>query len=636
LLFFTWAGCTADPPDIKYGNGFRPIINGTPDNSQAHMAVVFINHQSTGAACTGTLITNRIVLTAGHCVYGASQNGFLVYFGSDYNTDPGQIRFSSRTEVHPNYGSGGGGGVPVNDIACIELSNNAPAGITPIPHLPQGYSLTASDVGDPLTFVGFGITPADNSRKLYYVGSLGRVCDGPGSCTYGGAFVVPRAIAYSVQSGGPCSGDSGGPAFVDRSGQEYVAGITSYGDQGCDYYGVSAKVDRYQTFIEDCIGSTVPEDCMNGTDDDNDGLVDCIDPECADEPFCSGEEACENPGVLTCGNSVTGNTTGGSQRFLNYSCFGDTMIGPEVAYQISATIGQQVTVTMTPTSGQDLDLFLVPAMSTTCAPDSCLGSSTNNGTATEALTFTVPSGGTYAIVDSFGAQGGTFQLSLDCGSISELCDNGSDDDNDGDIDCADPDCSTAINCQSTVESCANGVDDDGDNMIDCADPDCVGASNCNSGNNEFCNNNIDDDGDGYVDCADSECAPLAGCQAQTEICNDGQDNDSDGLIDCIDPDCRESSNICANIPPEVCNNQTDDDGDTFIDCADPDCRDAANCVGRPPEICYGNDDEDGDGLADCADPDCFAYQPCQSGPKAEGGCECSALPAGAPLLSCGF
>lgn len=55
-----------------------------------------------------------------------------------------------------------------------------------------------------------------------------------------------------------------------------------------------------------------------------------------------------------------------------------------------------------------------------------------------------------------------------------------------------------------TEDCYNGVDDDDDGLIDCDDPDC----DCT----EICNNGIDDDGDGLVDAEDSDCCWFyAGC-----------------------------------------------------------------------------------------------------------------------------
>jgi len=53
-----------------------------------------------------------------------------------------------------------------------------------------------------------------------------------------------------------------------------------------------------------------------------------------------------------------------------------------------------------------------------------------------------------------------------------------DDDRDGLVDCADPDCGTAPACAPVETACANGLDDDGDGRVDCADLDCAGAAGC--------------------------------------------------------------------------------------------------------------------------------------------------------------
>ena len=81
-----------------------------------------------------------------------------------------------------------------------------------------------------------------------------------------------------------------------------------------------------------------------------------------------------------------------------------------------------------------------------------------------------------------------------------------------DSDCFDaPECQLAGEVPSSFEICNNGIDDDGDGDIDCADSDCLGAPECGPAGAmpmpyEICDNGIDDDDDGKVDCDDPDCA----------------------------------------------------------------------------------------------------------------------------------
>ena len=57
------------------------------------------------------------------------------------------------------------------------------------------------------------------------------------------------------------------------------------------------------------------------------------------------------------------------------------------------------------------------------------------------------------------------------GTDPEICDDGVDNDGDGQVDCEDGDCTNAQNCQPPTEDeiCDDGIDNDGDGKVDCAD-----------------------------------------------------------------------------------------------------------------------------------------------------------------------
>jgi hypothetical protein len=122
-----------------------------------------------------------------------------------------------------------------------------------------------------------------------------------------------------------------------------------------------------------------------------------------------------------------------------------------------------------------------------------------------------------------------------------VCTNNTDDDLDGDVDCADSGCmyNEDAGCPTTeprctlffgTDCCSNTIDDDYDGPVDCTDPDCVADPVCIT---EICDNDVDDNVDGFIDCADPDCLGASGC----EICDNEIDDDSDGMIDCLDDNC---------------------------------------------------------------------------------------------------
>ena len=77
------------------------------------------------------------------------------------------------------------------------------------------------------------------------------------------------------------------------------------------------------------------------------------------------------------------------------------------------------------------------------------------------------------------ACGGGMDVNFGGNGGDEICDDGIDNDNDGLVDCADPDCCGTEVCGSCIETdCANGIDDDGDGFIDNEDSDCFNDSPC--------------------------------------------------------------------------------------------------------------------------------------------------------------
>ncbi len=191
---------------------------------------------------------------------------------------------------------------------------------------------------------------------------------------------------------------------------------------------------------------------------------------------------------------------------------------------------------------------------------------------------------------------------------AEICGDGLDNDDDGLVDCSDPDCGTSSACLPVpAESCNDGVDNNGNGLADCDDPDCSTTSACLPPPVEICGDGFDNDGNGLTDCDDDKCASHSACLgvAETERCGNGIDDDNDDKIDCADDECLDDPACSVAAPIEFCENIFDDDNDGLADCQDPDCRNDSVCLkAEIVEICDNGIDDDGDGRVDCRDRDC--------------------------------
>jgi secreted trypsin-like serine protease len=301
-------GCSnAVVVDERPAESVQPILNGDPPSRPEHAAVVslhnlfkqgqswFVNPQ---IYCSGTLIAPRVVLTAGHCAAGKQASKVAVYVGNEPAVDiTSHLYQVTEILVHPGYSSSS----LLNDIALLRLASDVTE-TAPVPHLPASSALSSSDVGGVLNFAGFGDDENGNfGVKLQVDGELAGFGCGHPSC-FGSVNPATQIWYYqdAAHNGGteegPCFGDSGGPAFVYRGsgayGGPFVAGITSWGDNACTEYGVSTRVDAFQSFIDTFVaGGSGGGSCTLGQKGDACTTgADCCSQNCAGKP---GSRTCK-------------------------------------------------------------------------------------------------------------------------------------------------------------------------------------------------------------------------------------------------------------------------------------------------------------------------------------------------------
>jgi hypothetical protein len=121
------------------------------------------------------------------------------------------------------------------------------------------------------------------------------------------------------------------------------------------------------------------------------------------------------------------------------------------------------------------------------------------------------------------------------------CDDGQDNDCDGLIDAADPDCQACVPDETPEQSCFDGNDNDCDELTDCADSDCNGAvgtpTSCGVGACESTGNLTCVGGTEVDTCTPG--TPSTEGPFGDATCTDGVDNDCDGDTDANDADCQQ-------------------------------------------------------------------------------------------------
>jgi len=171
--------------------------------------------------------------------------------------------------------------------------------------------------------------------------------------------------------------------------------------------GKILKVDRHLASRE--------TRCSDRWDNDGDGLLNCSDSDCAQDPYCEAGGLCQTLNSLSCGAAVAGSTVGGSPFFERYGCAARIEQGREIVYRYAASATGNVTVTLTTASG-NLDVIVVgTSMTGGCDPlGSCLAASAG-AEPSKQVTFAATSGAAYyIIVDGVSDAMGTFNLTVSC------------------------------------------------------------------------------------------------------------------------------------------------------------------------------------------------------------------------------
>ncbi|XP_011302030.1 trypsin-1-like [Fopius arisanus] len=242
-----------DCPACQCGLSAPPnrIVGGAEAQMAKYPWVVYLTYNNK-FYCAASIISDRYVLTAAHCVDRFNKNQMRVVVGAHNRSDTSETMTYRVADIikHGSYSTANYN----NDIALIKIDGRIVFKGPMRPVCLSDRGPTYAGWQGIVTGWGATVESGSTSNTLQEVAVPIMTNAACRATKYPARKITENMMCAGYPEGGQdsCQGDSGGPLHV-LDGKTYkVVGIVSWGE-GCaapGYPGVYARVNRYITWIE--------------------------------------------------------------------------------------------------------------------------------------------------------------------------------------------------------------------------------------------------------------------------------------------------------------------------------------------------------------------------------------------------
>ena len=248
LLVYFALGAFGFTSNVHASKAMPFIIGGqdvaSDDPIAATTVALLVDRGASGQfLCTGSIIDEDLVVTAGHCLGDDGHAKLTVVF--DTHVSGSTLNVAATGTARPDaYVQDSNTQGNMYDIALVHFSGGLPEGF----HAAQllGDSNELSD-GQEVVLAGYGVNlvPASPSSDRGS-GTLRKI-----TVNIEKAHTKSTEVLVDERHGkASCRGDSGGPAFVVQDGVYRLFGVTSRGDLECSKLALYTNILTHKAWIQ--------------------------------------------------------------------------------------------------------------------------------------------------------------------------------------------------------------------------------------------------------------------------------------------------------------------------------------------------------------------------------------------------